>query len=150
LVGANGAGKTTLLHLAIGLLRPTKGTVRMFGEPPRLDQSDKLARIGFVAQDHPLYRRFTVADLLHFGRSTNRHFDLTGARNRLSGIGIALDRRASALSGGQQAQVARRDFFRTLLDAVAGSDLTVVLSSHVVAELERVCDHVVLLHEGRV
>jgi len=175
LVGANGAGKTTLLHLAIGLLRPTEGTVRMFGEPLRLDQSAKLARIGFVAQDHPLYRRFTVADLLHFGRSMNRHFDLTGARDRLAGIGIALERRASTLSGGQQAQVAltlalakqprllvldepvasldpvaRRDFFRTLLDAVAESDLTVVLSSHVVAELERVCDHLVLLHEGRV
>jgi len=179
LVGANGAGKSTLLHLAIGLLRPTEGSVRMFGEPLRVDQADGLARIGFVAQDHPLYRRFTVADLLHFGRSTNRRFDLAGARDRLDGIGITLERRASTLSGGQQAQIAltlalakrprllvldepvasldplaRRDFLRTLVDAVAGSvagdDLTVVLSSHVVAELERVCDHLVLLDEGRV
>lgn len=175
LVGANGAGKTTLLHLAIGLLRPTEGAVRMFGEPLRLDRPAGLAPIGFVAQDHPLYGRFTVAELLHFGRSTNRRFDLAGARDRLSDLGIALERRVSKLSGGQQAQVAltlalakqprllvldepvasldpvaRRDFFRTLVAVVAGSDMTVVLSSHVVAELERVCDHLVLLHEGRV
>jgi ABC-2 type transport system ATP-binding protein len=98
LVGANGAGKTTLLHLTIGLLRPTEGAVRMFGEPLRLDRPAGLARIGFVAQEHPLYRRFTVADLLHFGRSMNHHFDLAGARDRLSGLGIALDRRAAARS----------------------------------------------------
>jgi len=175
LVGANGAGKTTLLHLAIGLLRSTEGTVRMFGKPLRLDRPEGLALVGFVAQDHPLYRRFTVADLLHFGRSTNPGFDLAGARDRLAGLGIAMAHRAGKLSGGQHAQVAltlalakrprllvldepvasldpvaRRDFLRTLVDAVAGSDLTVVLSSHVVAELERVCDHLVLLHEGRV
>lgn len=174
LVGANGAGKTTLLHLAIGLLRPTEGSVRVFGEPLRLDRPAGLAAIGFVAQDHPLYRRFTVADLLHFGRSMNRRFDLAGARDRLSALGIGLEHRAAKLSGGQQAQVAltlalakqprllvldepvasldpvaRREFLRTLVDAVAGSDLTVLLSSHVVTELERVCDHLVLLHEGR-
>lgn len=175
LVGANGAGKTTLLHLMIGLLRPTEGAVRLFGEPLRLDRPEGLGRIGFVAQDHPLYRRFTVTDLLHFGHSMNHHFDLTGARDRLRGLGIALDRRVSKLSGGHQAQVAltlalakrpqllvldepvasldpiaRREFLRTLVDAVAGSDLTVMLSSHVVAELSRVCDHIVLLHAGRV
>lgn len=116
-----------------------------------------------------------MADLLHFGHSMNPDFDLAGARDRLAGLGIDPRRRASRLSGGQQAQVAltlalakqprllvldepvasldpvaRRDFLRTIVDAVAGGDLTVVLSSHVVAELERVCDHLVLLHEGRV
>jgi ABC-2 type transport system ATP-binding protein len=175
LVGANGAGKTTLLHLAIGLLKPAEGTVSMFGRPIRMDQPAGLAQVGFVAQDHPLYRGFTVADMIRFGRSLNPRFDQGGAERRLNDLGIPLGHRTAALSGGQQAQVAltlalakqprilvldepvasldplaRREVMRTLVDAVAGSDLTVLLSSHVVAELERVCDHLVLLHQGRV
>ncbi|BEL03896.1 ABC transporter ATP-binding protein [Actinoplanes sichuanensis] len=169
LVGANGAGKTTLLHLAIGLLEPTEGTVTVFGRPAAVDQ------VGFVAQDHPLYSGFTVADMIRFGRSLNPRFDQAGAERRLTDLDIPLGRKAGALSGGQQAQVAltlalakqprllildepvasldplaRREVMRTLVDAVAESDLTVLLSSHVVAELERVCDHLVLLHQGRV
>jgi ABC-2 type transport system ATP-binding protein len=175
LVGANGAGKTTLLHLAIGLLKPTEGTVSVFGRPIRMDRPAGLAQVGFVAQDHPLYRGFTVAEMLHFGRSMNPRFDRPGAERRLRDLDIPLGHKASALSGGQQAQVAltlalakrprilvldepvasldplaRREVMRTLVDAVAESDLTVLLSSHAVAELERVCDHLVLLHKGRV
>lgn len=175
LVGANGAGKTTLLHLAIGLQRPTEGTVSMFGHPLRMDQPDGLAQVGFVAQDHPLYRGFTVADMLHFGRCMNPRFDHAGAQARLSDLGIAVSRKAGQLSGGQQAQVAltlalakqprllvldepvasldplaRREFMKTLIDAVAESDLTVMLSSHVVGELERVCDYLILLQRGQV
>jgi ABC-2 type transport system ATP-binding protein len=175
LVGVNGAGKTTLLHLAIGLLKPTEGEVSLFGEPLRFGQPAGLAQVGFVAQDHPLYRGFTVGDLLRFGRSMNPAFDLAGAQRRLHDLGIPFDRRAGRLSGGQQAQVAltlalakrprmlvldepvatldplaRREFMRSLVDAVAERDLTVLHSSHVVAELERVCDHLVLLHRGRV
>jgi ABC-2 type transport system ATP-binding protein len=175
LVGANGAGKTTLLHLAIGLLKPAEGTVSMFGRPIRMDQPAGLAQVGFVAQDHPLYRGFTVADMIRFGRSLNPRFDQGGAERRLNDLGIPLGHKTAALSGGQQAQVAltlalakqprilvldepvasldplaRREVMRTLVDAVADSDLTVLLSSHVVAELERVCDHLVLLHQGRV
>lgn len=175
LVGANGAGKTTLLHLAIGLLKPTEGTVSMFGGPIRMDRPNGLARVGFVAQDHPLYRGFTIKDMIRFGRSLNPRFDQTGAERRLRDLGIPLGHKAGALSGGQQAQVAltlalakqprilvldepvasldplaRREVMKTLVDAVADTDLTVLLSSHVVAELERVCDHLVLLHRGRV
>lgn len=175
LVGANGAGKTTLLHLTIGLLRPTVGSVSMFGRPIRMDRPDGLAQIGFVAQDRPLYRGFTVTDMLRFGRAMNPRFDVDGARRRLGELDIPLGRRAGALSGGQQAQVAltlalakrprllvldepvasldplaRREVMRTLVSAVAEDGLTVLLSSHVVAELERVCDHLVLLHRGRV
>ena len=175
LVGVNGAGKTTLLHLAIGLLRPTEGTVSMFDRPLRMDRPDGLAEIGFVAQDHPLYRGFTVADMLHLGGSTNPRFDQPGAERRLRELDIPLGRRTGKLSGGQQAQVAltlalakqprilvldepvasldplaRRGFMKSLIDAVAERDLTVLLSSHVIAELERVCDHLVLLHQGRV
>ena len=175
LVGVNGAGKTTLLHLAVGLLKPTEGAVSLFGEPLRFGQPAGLAQVGFVAQDHPLYRGFTVGDLLRFGRSMNPSFDRAGAQRRLHDLGIPVDRRAARLSGGQQAQVAltlalakrprmlvldepvanldplaRREFMRSLVDAVAERDLTVLLSSHVVAELERVCDHLVVLHRGRV
>jgi len=163
LVGANGAGKTTLLLLAIGLIKPTEGTVTRQGA------------VGFVAQDHPLYKGFTVADMVRFGAAMNPGFDSADAGKRLRELGIPVDRKVGKLSGGQQAQVAltlalakrpgllvldepvasldplaRRDFMRTLVDAVAERELTVLLSSHGVAELERVCDHLVLLDRGRV
>lgn len=172
LVGANGAGKTTLLHLAIGLLKPTEGAVWAFGEPLGVQH---LADVGFVAQQHPLYRGFTVREMLHFGSSMNPRFDSQGALRRIQDLGIPLGHPAGKLSGGQQAQVAltlalakrprllvmdepvasldpvaRRDFMRSLVAAVADGDLTVLLSSHNVSELERVCDHLVLLRQGQV
>jgi ABC-2 type transport system ATP-binding protein len=175
LVGPNGAGKTTLLHLAVGLIRPTEGTVEVFGAPVDQTGTTLRAQVGFVAQDHPLYRSFTVADLLHLGRSLNTSWNQALAERRLDALGIPLARRAGRLSGGQQVQVAltlalakrprllvldepvanldpvaRRDFLRALMDAVAADGLTVLLSSHVVAELERVCDHLILLRDGRI
>jgi ABC-2 type transport system ATP-binding protein len=175
LVGPNGAGKTTLLRLAVGLLAPTEGSVTVFGESPAADTPQALARVGFVAQEHPLYRRFTVADLLRFGRSCNLHFDLDAATRRLSRLEIPFDRRAGALSGGQQAQVAlalalakrpsllvldeplasldpvaRRESLQTLMGAVAEDAVTVLFSSHVISDLQRVCEHLVLLNRGSV
>ncbi|MEW2130775.1 ABC transporter ATP-binding protein [Streptomyces sp. NPDC005435] len=175
LVGANGAGKTTLLHLAIGLLAPTEGTVSLLGTPLKPGRPQSLSQVGFVAQDHPLYRGFTVAEMLRYGRGTNTRFDQAGAERRLRDLGIPLKHKTGRLSGGQQAQVAltlalakqprllvldepvasldplaRREFMRTLIDAVAETDVTVLLSSHVVTELERVCDHLVLLRTGQV
>ncbi|WP_405422309.1 ABC transporter ATP-binding protein [Streptomyces erythrochromogenes] len=175
LVGANGAGKTTLLHLAIGLVPPTEGTVSLLGRPMRPGHPQTLSHVGFVAQDHPLYRGFTVAEMLRYGRATNTRFDRAGAERRLRDLGIPLGLRTGRLSGGQQAQVAltlalakqprllvldepvasldplaRREFMKTLIAAVAETEVTVLLSSHVVTELERVCDHLVLLRDGRV
>jgi ABC-2 type transport system ATP-binding protein len=175
LVGPNGAGKTTLLQLAVGLTKPTSGTVEVFGAPVDGAGVALHAQVGFVAQEHPLYRGFTVADLLHLGRSLNASWDQALAERRLEALGIPLTRRAGRLSGGQQVQVAltlalakrprllvldepvanldplaRRDFLRALMDAVATDGLTVLLSSHVIAELERVCDHLVLLRDGRI
>ncbi|WP_326836583.1 ABC transporter ATP-binding protein [Amycolatopsis rhabdoformis] len=175
LVGANGAGKTTLLHLAIGLVPPTEGTVSLLDKPLRPGRPQTLSQVGFVAQDHPLYRGFTVAEMLRYGRKTNARFDQAGAERRLLDLGIPLKHKTGRLSGGQQAQVAltlalakqprllvldepvasldplaRREFMKTLIAAVADTDVTVVLSSHVVTELERVCDHLVLLRDGQV
>jgi ABC-2 type transport system ATP-binding protein len=175
LVGPNGAGKTTLLHLAAGLLTPTEGDVRVLGWSPRAEAELVLARIGFVAQDTPLYRRYSVGDTLRLGRALNRRWDDAGALTRLRRLGIPLDVRVGRLSGGQRAQVAlalvlakrpelllldeplasldplaRRQFLQELMEAVVADGLTLFLSSHLVGELERACDQLVLLDQGRV
>lgn len=175
LVGPNGAGKSTLLQLAAGLMRPTTGTVRLFDEQLPAGSREALAQLGFVAQDHPLYPRFRVAELLRMGAELNDSWDGQAAGDRLVRLGIPLDRRVGDLSGGEQAQVAlalalakrprllildepvasldplaRREFMQMLMATVADGNLTVLLSSHNVAELERVCDHLVVIAAGRV
>jgi ABC-2 type transport system ATP-binding protein len=175
LVGPNGAGKTTLLHLAVGLSTPTTGDVRVLGWSAREQAALVLPRIGFVAQDHPLYRGFTLADTLKLGRKLNPRWDDAFARERLERLDLPPRQKVGTLSGGQQAQVAltlalakrpellvldepmaaldplaRRDFLRSLMEAAADGGLTVVLSSHIVADLERVCDHLVVLSRGGV
>ncbi|MEV6625854.1 ABC transporter ATP-binding protein [Amycolatopsis sp. NPDC051106] len=172
LVGPNGAGKTTLLHLAVGLLRPDAGEVLVFGRDPR----SVLPDVGFVAQDTPLYRDFTAAELVTMGgRLNRRRWDAALARERLAMLGIPPDRPVGKLSGGQRAQVAlalalakrprlllldepiasldplaRREFMQTLMGAVADSETTVLLSSHLLADLERSCDYLVVLQQSRV
>jgi ABC-2 type transport system ATP-binding protein len=171
-VGPNGAGKSTLLHCATGLVHPTEGTITVL-DGPAGDRT--LGRVGFVAQDAPLYRDFTGAELLTMGAKLNREFDLPFARARLADRGIPLDRRVERLSGGQRSQVAlclalakrpglllldeplasldplaRREFLSALMDAVAETPVTVILSSHLIADLERVCDHLMVLRSGRV
>jgi ABC-2 type transport system ATP-binding protein len=174
LVGPNGAGKTTLIQLAVGLIAPSRGTIRVFGEPPQVNSAATLAKIGYVAQDHPLYRRFSVADMLTMGRKLNPRWDDELAKKRLARLGIPLDKRTSRLSGGQQAQVAlvlalakrpavvildeplasldplaRREFLQTLMDAAAEDGVTILLSSHILGDIERVCDFLVILAGGR-
>jgi len=173
LVGPNGAGKSTLLHLAVGLLRPDAGMVRIFGESPQHNTA-VLADIGFVAQDTPLYADFTAAELVTMGGKLNRRWDSTFARSRLAHVGIPPDRPVGKLSGGQRAQVAlalalakrprlllldepvasldplaRREFLQSLMGSVAESGTTVLLSSHLLADLERVCDFLIVLHDGK-
>jgi len=174
LVGPNGAGKTTLLTLTVGLLAPTEGQIAVFGEPSRARAPATLARVSYLAQDHPLYRGFSVADMFHFGRSMNQRWDQALAEQRMDALGIPLQRKIKALSGGQQAQVAltmalakrapllvldepvasldpiaRLDFMRDVMGAAVGSGLTVVIASHVISELERLCDYLVVLAGGR-
>jgi ABC-2 type transport system ATP-binding protein len=174
LVGPNGAGKTTLLQLAVGLCRPSAGSVRVLGHSPREDARAMLPRVGFVAQEHPLYRGFTVADTLKLGRKLNPSWDETVALDRVEQVGLPLRQKVGSLSGGQQAQVAltlalakrpvlllldepvasldplaRREFLQSVMEVVAETQMTVILSSHIVADLERVCDHLVILSQGR-
>jgi ABC-2 type transport system ATP-binding protein len=174
LVGPNGAGKTTLLNLAVGLTDPTAGTVAVLGGR-RAGSPAALDGIAFVAQDAPLYKNLSVADMLHLTRNLNRHFDQGYAEARLAELGVPLKRKAGKLSGGQQAQLAltlalarrprllvldepmamldplaRHDFMATVITAMAEDGVSVVLSSHVLAELERVADYLILVSRGRV
>jgi len=175
LVGPNGAGKTTLLHLAVGLAPPSAGDARILGWSAREQPELVLPRIGFVAQEHPLYRGFTIAEMLKLGRKLNPSWDAALAHERIERLGLSLKQKAGTLSGGQQAQVAltlalakrpellvldepmaaldpiaRREFLGALMEAVAEGGLTVILSSHIIADLERVCDHLVVLAGGAV
>ena len=172
LVGPNGAGKTTLLQLAVGLTRPSAGNATVLGLSPR--DPALLARVGFVGQEHPLHRGFTVAETLKLGRKLNPGWDDALAHERVQRLDLPLDRTVGRLSGGQRAQVAltvalakrpelllldepvasldplaRREFLNGLMEAVSETGLTVILSSHIVAELERVCDHLVILAQAR-
>ena len=173
LVGPNGAGKTTLLHLAVGLSEPSAGQVRVLGASPQRDAADVLPRVGFVAQEHPLYGGFSVAETLRLGRELNPSWDEGVARGRVEALGLPLGKKVGTLSGGQRAQIAltlalakrpelllldepvasldplaRREFLQSVMEAVAETGMTVLLSSHLVADLERVCDHLVILANG--
>jgi ABC-2 type transport system ATP-binding protein len=173
LVGPNGAGKTTLLQMAVGLLTPTAGTVTVLGRPPAADPA-QLARVGFVAQDTPTYARLTIEDHLRFGGQMNPGWDDTLARQRIEELELDLDQTAGSLSGGQRAQLAltlavakrpallildepvasldplaRREFLQRLMEFVAEGEVSVLLSSHLVADLERVCDYLIVLVDSR-
>jgi ABC-2 type transport system ATP-binding protein len=174
LVGPNGAGKTTLLGLATGMLTPTRGTITVLGERPAAG-SAQLARVGFVAQDTAVYARLTVADHLRLGAWLNPGWDDNLARQRIRRLALDPKQRAGSLSGGERAQLAltlamakrpkvlildepvasldplaRREFLQGLMEAVAEQRLSIVLSSHLVADLERVCDYLVVLVASKV
>ncbi len=174
LVGPNGAGKTTLLQLAVGLVAPTAGTVTVLGGRPA-EGPAQLARVGFVAQDTPTYAGLSIADHLRFGARLNHRWDGDAARRRIEQLGLDPRQRAGKLSGGQRAQLAltlavakrpellildepvasldplaRREFLANLLEVAADQRVSVVLSSHLVADLDRVCDYVVVLATSRV
>ena len=174
LIGVNGAGKSTLLHLAAGLSRPSAGTLQILNGL-RPGSAAALAGLGFVAQDARLYQHLSVAETLRLARNLNRVWDQPRALARLADLEIPLRQRVGRLSGGQQAQLAltvalakrprlllldeplawldplaRHDFLASLMTAVAEEGLSVVFSSHILAELERVADYLILLSRGRV
>jgi len=174
LVGPNGAGKTTLLNLAVGMLRPTAGTIEVLGGRPGAGPA-QLARVGYLAQQAPVYAGLSVADHLRLGAHLNPGWDGELARRRIERLDLDIDQKAGTLSGGQRAQLAltlavakrpellildepvasldplaRREFLQDLMEAVAEQELSVVLSSHLVADLERVCDYLIVLVGSRV
>ena len=173
-VGPNGAGKTTLLNLAVGLTGPSEGSITVLGGR-RPGSPAALDGIAFVAQDAPLYQNLSAADMLHLTRNLNQRFEQRYAESRLGELGIPLKRKAGKLSGGQHAQLAltlalarrprllvldepmamldplaRHDFMATVMTAMVDDGVSVVLSSHVLAELERVADYLILLTGGSV
>ncbi|MEO3873446.1 ABC transporter ATP-binding protein [Nonomuraea sp. B12E4] len=168
-VGPNGAGKSTLLKLAGGHLHPTTGTITVLGNPPGTTPA-QLARVGFVAQSTPIYTHLTVAEHLRLGAHLNPRWDHATARDRITRLGLSPTHRAGKLSGGQRAQLAltlglakrpellildepvasldplaRREFLQALMEATAEHQLSVLLSSHLVSDLERVCDYLIVL-----
>jgi ABC-2 type transport system ATP-binding protein len=174
LVGPNGAGKTTLLHLATGMAAPSAGRIEVVGAPPASSPAQQ-ARVGFVAQDAPAYSGLSVADHLRLGAHLNPAWDSQLAVSRISELGLDPRQKAGKLSGGQRAQLAltmalakrpallildepaasldplaRREFLGDLAAAVAEQQLSVLLSSHLVTDLERVCDYLIVLVASRV
>lgn len=174
LVGPNGAGKSTLLQLACGLITPTAGTIRVLGQRPAANAA-ALARVGFVAQDTPVYTGMTVADHLRLGAHLNPRWDAGLANRRIAEVGLEPNRKAGRLSGGQRAQLsltiaaakrpellildepaaaldplARAAFLASLLTFVAELGAGAVLSSHLLADVAQVCDHLVVLSGSRV
>jgi ABC-2 type transport system ATP-binding protein len=174
LVGPNGAGKSTLLNLAAGLLAPTTGSIEVLGSEPA-SGPEQLGRVGFVAQDTPVFAGLSVAEHLELGSRMNPGWDRMVADSRVEQLGLDLGQRAGKLSGGQRAQLAltlavakrpelllldepvasldplaRREFLQVLMETVADQGVSVILSSHLVADLERVCDYLVVLVSSRV
>jgi ABC-2 type transport system ATP-binding protein len=174
LVGPNGAGKSTLLQLACGLIAPTSGTIRVLGARPAADAA-LLARVGFVAQDTPVYAGLSVAEHLRMGAELNPAWDAALAERRIEQIGLDPVQKAGRLSGGQRAQLAltiaaakrpellifdepaaaldplaRRGFLENLMEFVADLGASALLSSHLLGDVERVCDYLIVLSDARV
>jgi ABC-2 type transport system ATP-binding protein len=174
LVGPNGAGKSTLLNLAVGLLSPSAGSIEVLGGEPASSPAE-LGRVGFVAQDTPTYSALSVADHLQLGGHLNPAWDQVLAEGRIEQLGLDPAQKAGKLSGGQRAQLAltlavakrpellildepvasldplaRREFLQILMETVADQEVSVILSSHLLADLERVCDYLVVLVASRV
>lgn len=174
LVGPNGAGKTTLLNLATGMAAPTAGTIEVLGGRPGSGPA-QLARVGYLAQDAPVYAGLSVADHLRLGAHLNPGWDGRLARSRIERLDLTLGQKAGTLSGGQRAQLAltlaiakrpemlildepvasldplaRREFLQDLVAAVAEQEISVVLSSHLISDLERVCDYLIVLVDSQV
>jgi ABC-2 type transport system ATP-binding protein len=173
LVGPNGAGKSTLMNMAVGLTVPTTGSATVLGGQPAGSPA-ALSGVAFVAQDAPVYKSLSTADMIHLTANLNQDFDQAFAKARLAELDIPLKRKSGKLSGGQQAQlaltlalarrprllildeplaaldpIARQDFLAAVMTAMTDDGVSVLLSSHQVAELERVADFLIVLSRAQ-
>jgi ABC-2 type transport system ATP-binding protein len=175
LVGPNGAGKSTLLKLCVGFERPTSGRLEVAGVDPARDRARVIGSIGYVPQDPTLYRELSVSDHLRLAAALRPGFDLQHAGDRLDDLAIPRESRPRQLSGGQAAQVwlaialgtraplllldeplanldplARREFLQVVADAARSEGVTVLLSSHVISDVEPIADRLLLVADGRI
>ncbi|MFI1210370.1 ABC transporter ATP-binding protein [Streptomyces sp. NPDC020802] len=171
LVGPNGAGKTTLMAIAANLLEPTTGSLRVFGAAPESAEAGR--RTAFLAQEKPLFRRFTVAETLRLGRELNPGWDQRAAENIVRAGNVPFEAKIGTLSGGQRTRVAfavafgkrpdlllldepmsdldplvRHELMSTLLAEAAERGTTVLMSTHMLAELENTCDYLLVIAGG--
>ncbi len=171
LVGPNGAGKTTLMSIAANLLEPTEGTLTVFGAQPQSAEAGR--RTAFLAQEKPLFRRFTVAETLRLGRELNPGWDQRAAEQIVRAGNVPMDAKVGTLSGGQRTRVAfalafgkrpdvllldepmsdldplvRHELMTTLMAEAAEHGTTVLMSSHMLSELESVCDFLLVISGG--
>lgn len=172
IVGPNGAGKSTLLAIAAGLLRPTEGELTVLGTTP----AEARERFAYVAQDKPLYPQLSIAETLRLGAELNpgrwnravaepivaggdldphtRIRDLSGGQRTRVALALALGKRPELLLLDEPMAdldpLARHELMGTLMAEAAEYGTTVVMSSHVIAELEDACDHLLLIGDGHV
>jgi ABC-2 type transport system ATP-binding protein len=175
LVGSNGAGKTTLLKHLLGLLRATTGSVRVFGLDPVGDPVGVLGRVGYLSEEHELPEWMRIDELMRYTQAYHPSWDASYARELLETFALDPAKKIKDLSKGMRAQagliaavahrpellildepssgldaVVRRDILDAIVRAVADDGRTVIFSSHLLDEVERMSDHVTLLHQGRV
>jgi ABC-2 type transport system ATP-binding protein len=175
LVGSNGAGKTTLLKHLLGLLRATTGSVRVFGLDPVRDPVGVLGRVGYLSEEHELPEWMRVGELMRYTQAFHPTWDASYARELLETFALDPDKKIKDLSKGMRAQaglisavahrpellildepssgldaVVRRDILDAIVRAVADDGRTVIFSSHLLDEVERMSDHVTMIHQGRV
>jgi ABC-2 type transport system ATP-binding protein len=175
LVGSNGAGKTTLLKHLLGLLRATAGSVRVFGLDPVRDPAGVLRHVGYLSEDRDLPEWMRVDELMRYTQAFHPTWDASYARELLDNFALDPAKRIKELSKGMRAQagliaavahrprllildepssgldaVVRRDILDAIVRAVADDGRTVIFSSHLLDEVERMSDHVTLMEQGRV
>ena len=175
LVGENGAGKTTLIKHILGLLRADAGTVRVFGRDPVSDPAGVLGRIGYLSEQPDLPGWMRVDELLRYTKAFYPAWDSSYAEHMLHQFGLNPAQRLSTLSKGQAAKagllvaqahrpelllldepssgldpLVRRDILEAVIRTVADEGRTVFFSSHLLEEIDRVCDHIAMLHRGKI
>lgn len=174
LLGRNGCGKTTAIRILLGFLEPHHGVARVLGRDSRMLEPSDRARIGYVTEGHRLYGSMTVKGILQFEAGTRRDFQMTRALDAVQRFGLRPGQRILRLSRGQRAQVAlicavsgdptvlvfddpalgldvvmRREFLDVMIDLLSDRGCSVLLSSHLLTDVERIADRVGILHQGR-